>query len=49
MTLTTHPSKEQVRAHMQRRQQSRTPPPTPEQIREQLWWRLLPNNKDTRR
>lgn len=40
-TQTTHPSKEAVRRLMQQRRQEHTPPPTPEQIRTQLGWRLL--------
>lgn len=44
-TLTTHPSKEAVRAHMERRRTERTPPPAPERIREQLGWWLIPVNK----
>lgn len=45
MTSVTHPSKESVRAHMERRQQSRTPPPSPEAIRRELGWNLIPQNK----
>jgi hypothetical protein len=38
----THPSKEQVRAYMLRREADRRPPPTPAEIRRQLGWRLTP-------
>lgn len=41
MTQTSKPSKELVRALMQRRQQERTPPATPEQIRRELGWEML--------
>jgi hypothetical protein len=44
-THTTHPSKEAVRAHMERRRTEHTPPPAPERIREQLGWWLIPANK----
>ncbi|WP_174999424.1 hypothetical protein [Rugamonas aquatica] len=43
MTDTTHPTKEAVREYIARRtQQSREPPPAPEEIRRQLGWHLLP-------
>jgi hypothetical protein len=45
MTQTTHPSKEQVRHHMQQRAQQRTPPPSPDEIRRQLGWHLIPSNR----
>ncbi len=35
-----HPSKEQVRAYMAQREQERRPPPSPDEIRRQLGWRL---------
>jgi hypothetical protein len=35
------PSKEQVRQWMQQRQVEHKPPPTPEQVRQQLGWHLL--------
>lgn len=37
----SQPRKEQVRDWLDRRQAEHTPPPTPEQIREQLGWRLI--------
>lgn len=46
MTTTTHPSKEQVRLHMQQRTLSRLPPPSPDEIRRRLGWFLLPNNRE---
>jgi hypothetical protein len=46
-TQTTHPSKEAVRAHLQRRRTEQSPPPAPERIREQLGWWLIPANKIT--
>jgi hypothetical protein len=42
MTTTTHPTKEAVREYMGRRTWSRDPPPTPEEIRRQLGWDLIP-------
>lgn len=36
----THPTKEQVRAYMAARERARRPPPSPEEIRRQLGWRL---------
>jgi hypothetical protein len=44
MTATTHPSKEQTRLWLQMRKFSRRPPPSPDEIRRQLGWKLLPNN-----
>lgn len=35
------PTNEQVRSWMQQRQADRSPPPTPEEIRTQLGWRLV--------
>jgi hypothetical protein len=42
---TTHPSKQQIRQFMQQRQADRTPPPTPERIREQLGWKMLKDER----
>ncbi|WP_168167834.1 hypothetical protein [Duganella sp. HH101] len=43
MTDITHPTKESVRAYMERRtQQSCEPPPAQEEIRRQLGWHMLP-------
>lgn len=44
MAQATHPSKEAIREHMQRRAQTNEPPPSPEGIREQLGWYLIPAN-----
>jgi hypothetical protein len=41
MKQTTHPSKEAVRQFMARRQAERTPPPSPERIRQELGWHLI--------
>lgn len=35
------PTKEQVRAYMNRREGARRPPPAPDEIRRQLGWRLV--------
>jgi hypothetical protein len=42
----THPTKEQVRAYMLRREADRRPPPPPAEIRRQLGWRLTPCEYD---
>lgn len=42
----THPTKEQVRAYMLRREADRRPPPPPAEIRRQLGWRLAPVEHD---
>ncbi len=39
----THPTKEQVRAYMLRREADRRPPPPPAEIRRQLGWSLVPD------
>jgi hypothetical protein len=46
MTQTTHPSKETVRQYLDHRMHQRMdPPPTPEEIRQQLGWHLIPENR----
>ena len=45
----TKPSKEQVQVWMQQRRAERTPPPSPEQIRRELGWGLLPYHGPTSR
>lgn len=40
MPTITHPSKEQVRAYMVRRERACLPPPSPDEVRRQLGWRL---------
>jgi hypothetical protein len=42
----THPSKEQVRAYMNRREAAHRPPPAPAEIRRQLDWRLVPDEDE---
>jgi hypothetical protein len=42
----THPTKEQVRAYMARRELAHRPPPPPDEIRRQLNWRLRPADDD---
>lgn len=44
MTATTKPDKQVVRDHMAQRAKDESPPPTPEQIRRELGWRLIPEN-----
>jgi hypothetical protein len=43
----THPTKEQVRAYMARRESAHRPPPPPAEIRRQLNWRLAPSDDDS--
>lgn len=43
------PTNEQVRSWMQQRQADRSPPPTPEEIRRQLGWRLVEAERETNR
>lgn len=45
MTQTTHPSKQLVRDFMDARTRSTEPPPTPEEIRRQMGWHLIPANR----
>lgn len=40
MPTITHPSKEQVRAYMVQREHARLPPPSPDEVRRLLGWRL---------
>jgi hypothetical protein len=37
------PTKEQLRQYLYQRQQKSDPPPTPDEIRRQLGWHMLPN------
>lgn len=39
----TSPTKEQTRAYLDQRAKSHTPPPSIEEIRRQLGWRLIPD------
>lgn len=41
MATTTQPNKQAVRDYMERRRGARVPPPTPEEVRRQLDWRML--------
>jgi hypothetical protein len=41
---TTHPSKQLVRDYMDSRTRDESPPPTPEEIRRELGWYLIPSN-----
>lgn len=45
MTLTTHPPKHLVREYLERRLHSEVAPPTAEEIRQQLGWHLVPENR----
>lgn len=45
MTQTTHPDKQKVRDWMNRPREERAKVQTPERIREELGWNLLPHNK----
>jgi hypothetical protein len=41
MATINHPTKQSVRAYLERRARDPKPPPTPEEIRRQLGWGLL--------
>lgn len=43
----THPTKEQVRAYMAKREAAHRPPPPPAEIRRQLDWRMTPSGDDS--
>lgn len=45
MTTTTHPAQSVLRAYLAKRHEEKTPPPSLEEIRRQLGWRLEPTNK----
>jgi hypothetical protein len=45
MTQVTQPSKAKVREWLDQRTHSHEPPPTSEEIREQLGWNLIPENR----
>lgn len=45
MSDTTKPSKESVREYMERRTHSVEPPPSKEEIRRQIGWDLIPENR----
>lgn len=47
MTQANHPSKQLIRAYLERRSQDTKPPPTPEEIRRQLGWGLLAMDSKT--
>lgn len=44
MTTTTKPDKRKVREYMESRTHEEEPPPSPEEIRRELGWRLIPEN-----
>jgi len=44
MTNTTHPDKRKVREYMESRALDDDPPPSPQDIREQLGWKIVPEN-----
>jgi hypothetical protein len=46
MTPVTHPDKQQVRDWLKRQVVERKSPQTPDEIRRELGWYFLPNNKD---
>jgi hypothetical protein len=41
MAQTTHPDKQAVRSWLHQRQAEHAPPPTPEQVRQELDWKLI--------
>lgn len=42
---TTHPAQPVLASYLAERHKSKQPPPTPEEVRRQLGWNLLPNNR----
>lgn len=42
---TQKPTKQQLRAYLYERQKSPTPPPSPDEIRRQLGWSLVPTTR----
>lgn len=42
MATFTHPPKQAVRAYLERRSRDPKPPPSPEEIRRQLGWGMVP-------
>ena len=46
MTDTTKPTKQRVRDWLEQRIADEDAPPTPEEIREQLGWRTVPNRDE---
>jgi hypothetical protein len=45
MTTTTHPPKQLVREWLERRTHAQVIPPTAEEVRQQLGWYLIPENR----
>ena len=45
MASVTHPDKQKVRELMEKHRAEKTPPMPPEVIREQLGWKMIPENK----
>lgn len=43
MTTFTNPTKQLVRAYLERRSRDPKPPPSPEEIRRQLGWGMAPS------
>lgn len=44
MVNVTHPDKELVRAYMSAPERKESPPPSPDQIKRQLGWGLIPES-----
>jgi hypothetical protein len=49
MTQTSKPDREVVRTWMQQRQASGSPPPSPEQVRIELGWKLVEAEREAKR
>jgi hypothetical protein len=47
--VVTYPTKQQVQHYLQQRRESKAPPPSPEEIRRQLGWGMVPSVRDTGR
>jgi hypothetical protein len=48
MTQTSKPSNQQVRNWMHQRQADRSPPPSPERIKEELGWRMIEDEREAK-
>lgn len=48
MTQTTKPDKKAVRDYLDRRTHEEEPPPSPDDIRRELGWALIPSNRRER-
>ncbi len=47
--MVSQPTKQKVQQYLQERRVSNAPPPSPEEIRRQLGWGMVPSVRDTGR